>query len=205
MPLVSVQRVNTDQRQIPVRLRRPMMLGHLEDRADISLQISSHAVCDDRFNKCSVAVHSRGKPNCDSISVGRAMRRACFKRTRSERAEQSRDMSKILIPGSIHPSGNRVGREGQNQGGDSFIDFSVAAESSRPQVLHVGNLPYRSLALVTGIGLRPRMRRSAGRASRQYALKATSEHAAITAAIESADRPSKNVATNPLDAAPAVI
>ena len=60
MPLVSVQRVNTDQRQIPVRLRRPMMLGHLEDRADISLQISSHAVCDDRFNKCSVAVHSRG-------------------------------------------------------------------------------------------------------------------------------------------------
>src|SRR6516225_4770870 len=62
-PLVSMQRVNTDQRQVPVRLRRPMMLGHLEDRADISLQISSHAVCDDRFNKCSVAVHSRGKPN----------------------------------------------------------------------------------------------------------------------------------------------
>ena len=124
-----------------------MMLGHLEDRADISLQISSHAVCDDRFNKCSVAVHSRGKPNCDSISVGRAIRRACFKRTRSERAEQSRDMSKILIPGSIHPSGNRVGREGQNQGRDGSVDFSVAAESSGPQVLHVRNLPADRLRL----------------------------------------------------------
>jgi hypothetical protein len=46
------------------------------------------------------------------------------------------------------------------------------------------------------------MRRSAGRTSSQYAISATSEHAAITAVIESADRPSNNTATS---AAPAVI
>jgi len=49
------------------------------------------------------------------------------------------------------------------------------------------------------------MRRSAGRASSQYAINASSEHAAITAVIESADRPSNKTATNPLDTAPAVI
>ena len=147
MPLVSVQRVNTDQRQVPVRLRRPMMLGHFENRADISLHISSHAVCNDRFNKCSVAVHARRKPNCDPRAIGGAMHRACFKRPRSKRTEQSRDMSQILIGGTIHPARNRVGREGQNQGRDSSIDFRVAAESSGPQVLHVRNLPADRLRL----------------------------------------------------------
>ena len=114
MPLVSVQRVNTDQRQVPVRFRRPMMFGHFENRADISLHIASHAVCNDRFNECSVAVHTRRKPNCDARAVGGAMHCACFKRSRSERAEQSRNMQQILILGTIHPARNRVGREGQN-------------------------------------------------------------------------------------------
>ena len=43
-----------------------MMFGHFENRADVSLHISSHAVCNDRFNKCSVAVHTRS----DARAIG---------------------------------------------------------------------------------------------------------------------------------------
>ena len=47
--------------------------------------------------------------------------------------------------------------------------------------------------------------RSAERASSQYVINASSEHAAITTVIESAARPSNNTATNPLDSELAVI
>jgi hypothetical protein len=48
------------------------------------------------------------------------------------------------------------------------------------------------------------MQRSARRASSQYAISASSENTAITAAIESGDRPSNNTATKLLDTAPAI-
>jgi hypothetical protein len=114
-------------------------------------------------------------------------------------------MSKIVIRGAVHPSVQSGRPQSQNQRRDGFIDFNVAAENSGSRVFRVGNLLWRPRPLVMGTELQLRMRRSAGRANRQYAINASSELAAITAVIESADRPSNNAATTPLDAAPAVI
>ena len=87
MSLVSMRPFDTDQRQVPVRLCRPIMFRHLEHRADIPLHIFGQAVCNDRFNRCVIALHARGKPNRDPGSVGEAMRRSHFKRIRSKGAE----------------------------------------------------------------------------------------------------------------------
>ena len=38
------------------------MVGHIEYRADISLQISAHAVCNGNFNKCIVAGETKSRP-----------------------------------------------------------------------------------------------------------------------------------------------
>ena len=136
--LVSMCPLDTDQRQVPVRLDRPILLRHLDDRADILLHISGQAVRNDRFNGCTIAVYTRRKPNRDPGSVGGVMSRPCFERTSTERAEQSRDVQTILIRGLVHPTRDRVGLEGRNKGANSAIDLSVAADSRGSQVLHVG-------------------------------------------------------------------
>jgi hypothetical protein len=83
-PLVSVQHFDTDQRQVPMRLGWPVMLGHLEGTADIGLLFTSNAFCKDRLERAIIAANARRKPKRDTMTIAGALRRACLKRACSE-------------------------------------------------------------------------------------------------------------------------
>src|SRR5258706_5720087 len=78
-PLVPVQGFNADQRQVPMRLGWPVMLGSLKDPADFGLLLARNAFCHHRLKRALVAVNARRKPKRDAEAVGGALRCSRFK------------------------------------------------------------------------------------------------------------------------------
>jgi hypothetical protein len=126
IPLVPVQHFDADQRQVPMRLGWPVMLGHLEDVDNIDLFLASNAFCKDRLERTLVTANARRKPKRDTMAVAGVLRRPCFKRACSEGSEQSRDVQQIIMRVVIHPSRDRIRAKSQNEGGDGTIDFAGA-------------------------------------------------------------------------------
>ena len=127
-PLVPVQHFDADQRQVPMRFGWPVMLGHLEDVADIGLLFTSNAFCKDRLERAIIAAYPRWKPKRDALAVAGVLRRPCFKRACSAGSEQSRDVQQILIRIVIDPSRDRIRAKSQNELGDGTIDFAGAGD-----------------------------------------------------------------------------
>ena len=59
-PLVPVQHFDADQRQVPMRFGWPVMLGHLEDAADLGLLLAGNAFCKNRFERTIVTTYPGG-------------------------------------------------------------------------------------------------------------------------------------------------
>ena len=72
-PLVPVQHFDADQRQVPMRFGWPVMLGHLEDVADIGLLFTSNAFCKDRLERAIPVLFGPGGPR---------LRQQCVRRDR---------------------------------------------------------------------------------------------------------------------------
>jgi hypothetical protein len=78
-PVVPVQGFDADQRQVPMRLGWPVMLGSLKDAADFGLLLASNAFCNHRLKRALVAVNALRKPKRDAEAIGGALRCSRFK------------------------------------------------------------------------------------------------------------------------------
>ena len=86
-PLVSMQSFDPDERQIPMGLRRPIMLRLLEDGGDFGLPFADHASLNNRLKRLIIAMNTRWESDCDPKAVIGALRCSRLKRARSEGSE----------------------------------------------------------------------------------------------------------------------
>jgi hypothetical protein len=91
-PLVSMQGFDADERQVPMRLARPVMFRLFKDCAYVGLLLASNAFCNNRLKRLIIAVNTRWKPERYARAIGDPLRCSCVKRACAKGSEQSRDM-----------------------------------------------------------------------------------------------------------------
>ena len=82
-----MQSFDADEGQVPMGLDWPVVFGPLEDGADLGLLRTGNAFCNNHLKRAIIAVNSGWKPNRNAKAVAGALRRTCFKGSRSEGSE----------------------------------------------------------------------------------------------------------------------
>jgi hypothetical protein len=85
--LVPMQSFDTDERQVPMGLGRPIMFRLLEDGSDFGLLLPDYTSCNNRRERPIIAMNTRWEPERDPEAVVGALRCSCVKRARSEGSE----------------------------------------------------------------------------------------------------------------------
>src|SRR5262249_50714052 len=123
---VAMQGLDADQQQVPVRLRRPIMVRSLEDCAHVGLLVLGNAVRNDRLERPVIAATPRRKPERDAPPVAGALCGSRLERAGAEGPEDARDVTEIVMRLAIHPARYRIAGKGQDERGDGVLDLSVA-------------------------------------------------------------------------------